>query len=225
MIHGHGESPDTTIKAEEAELGSQYDDKDNLWVKVTLKRAKIDKGTWHMEVPDVYEIEIPLSDPDRQEEISPSWLPLWRIPGEIEKQEGAIEGCYEQYAATAAYQMIGGDFATLGSDPLSGFSPRLGEMRKHLAKLRTEPYRRLSAGFSCLCFAWLGVPMAIWLRNRDLLTSFFLCFAPILIVYYPLWAFGIVEAKNGVVPPIAVWNGNVILIACGGWVLKRVLRY
>jgi lipopolysaccharide export system permease protein len=225
-IHGRGTAPDTTIEAMEAELHSQYDDKDNLLMKITLRKGRIEvEGVLSFEFSDVEEREIPLGESDRVEEISPSWLPLRRIPGEIEKQEAAIENQYEQYAAMAGYQMVCGDFAPLGGDPLGVYSSRLGEMHKHLSKLRTEPCRRWSAGFSCLCFAWIGVPMAIWLRNRDLLTSFFLCFAPILIGYYPLWAFAIVQAKNGAVPPIAVWLGNVVLVAWGAWVLRKVLRY
>jgi len=225
-IHGHGNSPDTTITAMEAELRSQFDDKDNLLMKIMLKRGTIEvEGVFSFEFPDVEEKEIPLSDSSRAEELSPSVLPLYRIPGEVEQQEAAIESHHEQYAALAACQMICGDFGTLAGGSLNDYTARLTEMQHHLYRLHTEPYRRWSAGFSCLCFVWVGVPMAIWLRNRELLTSFFLCFAPILVGYYPLWAFFIVQAKNGAVPPVAVWIGNLTLLAWGAWVLRRVLRY
>ena len=67
--------------------------------------------------------------------------------------------------------------------------------------------------------------MAIRLRNRDFLTSFFLCFLPILIVYYPLLAYGVNGAKSGTIPPDAVWAGNVLLACWGGWLLAGVIRY
>ena len=67
--------------------------------------------------------------------------------------------------------------------------------------------------------------MAICLRNRDFLTSFFLCFLPILIVYYPLMIFGADQAKNGNLPTIFVWAGNVMLMLWGVWLLRRVIRY
>jgi lipopolysaccharide export system permease protein len=92
-------------------------------------------------------------------------------------------------------------------------------------RLRTEPHRRWSAGFSCLCFAWVGVPMAVRLRNRDFLTSFFLCFLPILVVYYPLLMYGIGGAKDGTIPPVAVWTGNLLLVCWGAWLVRRVIRY
>ncbi len=67
--------------------------------------------------------------------------------------------------------------------------------------------------------------MAIRLRHSDALTSFFLCFAPILLVYYPLLLFGTDRAKAGVITPYAVWLANLILVAWGVWLLRRVLRY
>ena len=67
--------------------------------------------------------------------------------------------------------------------------------------------------------------MAIWLRNRDFLTSFFLCFLPILVVYYPLMIYGVDGAKGGTIPPYAVWAGNVILLVWGAYLLRKVLRY
>ena len=63
------------------------------------------------------------------------------------------------------------------------------------------------------------------LRNRDMLTSFFLCFLPILIVYYPLLVFGVDGAKDGRLPPWSVWTGNVLLLLWGFYLLRRVIRY
>jgi lipopolysaccharide export system permease protein len=91
--------------------------------------------------------------------------------------------------------------------------------------LKTEPHRRWAAGLSCLCFVMVGAPLAIRLRNSDFLTSFFLCFLPILIVYYPLLAYGIGRAKSGAVPPQVVWLGNLILVAAGVWMTRRMMRY
>jgi lipopolysaccharide export system permease protein len=71
----------------------------------------------------------------------------------------------------------------------------------------------------------VGVPMAIALRNRDFLTSFFVCFLPILIVYYPLMICGADATKNGYVPTIFVWAGNGMLFLWGLLMLRRVLRY
>jgi lipopolysaccharide export system permease protein len=67
--------------------------------------------------------------------------------------------------------------------------------------------------------------MAIRLKNRDFLTSFFLCFVPIMLVYYPLMIYSADAAKHGSLPPCSVWIGNVMLFAWGGWLLRKVIRY
>jgi lipopolysaccharide export system permease protein len=94
-----------------------------------------------------------------------------------------------------------------------------------LQRLYTEPWRRWANGFSCLCFVLIGAPMAIRLRHAEFLASFFACFLPILLVYYPLLAVSVGQAKDGSVPPPAVWIGNLVLAGWGVWLLRRVVRY
>jgi lipopolysaccharide export system permease protein len=67
--------------------------------------------------------------------------------------------------------------------------------------------------------------MGIWFRNRDFLSSFFLCFLPILIVYYPLLMFTVDAAKGGSVPASLAWLGNLCLLAWGAVFLRKVVRY
>ena len=93
-----------------------------------------------------------------------------------------------------------------------------------LNRIVMEPWRRWANGFSCLCFVLVGAPMAIRMRNADFLTSFFLCFLPILIVYYPVFILGVDQAKAGKVPPIAVWAGNLLMLLWGWWLMRRVVR-
>jgi len=93
-----------------------------------------------------------------------------------------------------------------------------------LNRIVMEPWRRWANGFSCLCFVLVGAPMAIRMRNADFLTSFFLCFLPILIVYYPVFILGVDQAKAGKVPPIAVWAGNLLMVLWGWWLMRRVVR-
>lgn len=87
-----------------------------------------------------------------------------------------------------------------------------------------EPWHRWANGFSCLCFVLVGAPMAIRLRNADFLTSFFLCFLPILIVYYPVFMLGVDLAKKGSVPAVVVWAGNLLVALWGAWLLRGVVR-
>ena len=102
---------------------------------------------------------------------------------------------------------------------------RLQSSRGRLFRLYAEPWRRWANGFSCFFFVWVGAPLAIRWRNSDLFTTFFACFGPVLLVYYPLMAYGVDRAKAGALPPYSVWLGNIILLAFGFWLLRRVQRY
>jgi lipopolysaccharide export system permease protein len=67
--------------------------------------------------------------------------------------------------------------------------------------------------------------MAIRLKHAEFLAIFFVCFLPILLVYYPMLAVSVDQAKDGAFPPPAVWLGNVVLALWGVWLLRRVIRY
>ena len=121
--------------------------------------------------------------------------------------------------------MLTGDFDGLAGGDWQNDTKDLQHQKFRLYRMQTEPPRRWANGFSCLCFALVGTAMAIRRRNADALTSFFLCFVPILMVYYPLLAFGVDRAKAGAITPYAVWLANVILVVWGLWLLRRVMRY
>ncbi len=224
-LPAHGNSPEMTITAEEAELHS-----DNAAgvLKVVLRNGTLDiDGKITIDFPGVFEREVPLRDASRAKNAVglPSWLSLAVIPGETTRQRDRIERHDQELAAMAAYQMLCGDFDELTSTKWKVRSESRVNLKNRLYRLVLEPHRRWSAGFSCLCFAWVGAPMAIRLRKSDFLTVFFLCFLPILVVYYPLLIYGIEGSKNGTIPPQAVWTGNILLLCWGTWLLRRVIRY
>ncbi len=71
----------------------------------------------------------------------------------------------------------------------------------------------------------IGAPVAIWRKQSEFIASFFVCFLPILVAYYPLLAVSVKQAKDGSVPPPTVWIGNIVLALAGVWMLRRVKRY
>ncbi len=224
-LQARGNSPAVTVRAEEAELRC---DRDQGLLRILLRNGTIDvEGNVSVRFPDEYEQVVPLRQASRSRNLTPtpSWMPLRQIPEEVVRQEKKIAELEEEMAAKAAYQMLRGDFAGLTGAEWETQARNLEVQRGQRSRLLTEPHRRWSAGFSCLCFVWVGVPMAIWLRNGDILTSFFVCFLPILIVYYPLLIYGVDGAKSGTLPHYAVWAGNLILMLWGGFLLRKVLRY
>jgi lipopolysaccharide export system permease protein len=223
-LPARGSTPRITVTAEEAELHSDHAEG---VLKIVCRNAVLDvdgKVTYH---DPEYEQLIPLRDASQEESLAshPSNLALGVIPEELVTQKALIERYEQEMAAQAAYQMVCGELDALTSPEWEKRERNRQYAWGRLYRLKTEPHRRWSAGFSCLCFAWVGVPMAIRLRNRDFLTSFFLCFLPILIVYYPLLAAAVDGAKSGTLPPCGVWAGNILLIGWGAWLLRRVIRY
>ncbi len=226
-IQARGDSPTITVRAEEAELNA---DRQAQALKIRLLNGTIDvdvAGVATFDFQGVEEYEIPLGDATRAKNVAavPSCMSLRVIPEKTAAQRRTIQRLRQDHAARAAYEMLTGDFDALTSQEWNARAEDLRYAEGHLHRLLTEPHRRWSAGFSCLCFAWIGAPMAMRLRNRDFLTSFFLCFLPILVVYYPLLAYGVDGAKSGSIPPYAVWAGNILLIAWGAWLLRKVIRY
>lgn len=217
------DTPAYTVTAAEAELRA---DPAHDTLTVYFHDADIEIAGSHTHIPS-FEYDLPLSEATRKgrNEGSPSDLPLHALPGEIEAQKAANARIERELAARAGFQMITGEFGLLGQPSWQPLHDQLEKGRERLARLQMESPRRWANGFSCLCFVIVGAPLAVLLRNRDFLTSFFLCFGPILLVYYPLLMLSVVRAKSGDIPSFSVWLGNVILLACGAWLLRRVLRH
>lgn len=225
-LKAHGEEPTVTVTASEATLAKEVDKGEEV-LKISFFHGRVDaagEGSYQFEE---FPLRISLQEASQTGDLGslPSHLPLRVIPDEIVLQKDRIRQHERNLAARAACQLLRGDFDALVSNEWQTRAGSLQEDYERLHRLYAEPHRRWSAGFSCLCFAWVGAPMAIRLRNRDMLTSFFLCFLPILVVYYPLLVFGVDGAKDGRLPPWSVWTGNVLLAAWGYYLLRKVMRY
>jgi len=224
-LKARGSAPAMTFTAKEAELRS--DRRENL-LEIILRDCTFDApGALTCDIPDEYRQEIPLNDASRSagSTSSPSSLALKVIREQTGRQRGEILEQQRRMAALAAHQLLCGDFPALAGREWQTRHNALAGQSQQLHKLRAEPYRRWAAGFSCFCFLWVGAPMAIRRRTSDFLTSFFLCFLPILIVYYPFLIYTIDASKTGTLPPASVWLGNAVLALWGTWLLRRVLRY
>jgi lipopolysaccharide export system permease protein len=156
---------------------------------------------------------------------APSHLALREIPDSVTHQRELIEQLGERMVAQAGLQLMVGDLDRVSTVVWREDAKNLQFQKYQLYRMLTEPPRRWANGFSCLCFALVGTAMAIRMRNSDVLTSFALCFFPILLVYYPLLAFGLDRAKAGEIHPYAVWLANSILVVWGLYLLRRVMRY
>jgi lipopolysaccharide export system permease protein len=220
-IQGDDRSKTLTLSARWGELRFNPE-KETLKVRLVDAVWNIGEsaaGSW-----DDKEYEIPLDQAARRGRSvgKPSEIAMRQIGQEVQLQRESIRRSEEMLGARAILSLTCGRYDWLGSPAVHETSSNLHIGRERLARLHTEPWRRWASGFSCFCFVWLGVPLAIWCRTADYWSSFGVAFLPILLIYYPLFALGLEQAKDGGWPPHSVWLGNLALLAVGGWYLHKV---
>lgn len=222
FLSGESGTP-ATVSAEEAMLKANPDAGSLV---VTFRNGTLHMGDYTASFPDTIERQVPLDAVSRKETIStsPSEIPMAQF-ATAKKEQIALISKVEQIAAgKVALGLVTGRI----EHSLPFFTRYEHELLRHernrLIRVEMEPWRRWANGFSCVCFVLVGAPMAIRMRNADFLTSFFMCFLPILLVYYPVFILGVDQAKRGDVPPVAVWFGNVLIVLWGWWLLRRVIR-
>lgn len=184
-------------------------------------------NNWQADLPGKFEQTIPIGqfmNFDRSSK-SPSDHALHEIGPAKEYQRVRIEQFQEEFAAVTSYALLSGNFENLTARQTGRNKHRVADAERRLNRFNLEPYRRWSTGFSCLCFALIGAPMAIRRRHGEFWGSFFACFLPILLIYYPMLMWSVGEAKSGDIPPVVVWIGNVVLALWGAWLIRRVVRF
>jgi lipopolysaccharide export system permease protein len=216
-----------TITAESAQITVDFTEK-VLNVTFVGMKAESNKGDFIIFPSRTFPISlsefVPTGDSSRAAEMS-----LYKISEEKKKVAEQME---QQRRSIAAHRTFA---AVMGSvndwtkpeimDPQTGAKVEISRLKKHYDRLSVEPPRRWATGFMCFFFVWLGAPLAIWMRKSDFFSSFFACFVPILILYFPLLMFGLSQAKNGTLPPMCVWIANVSIGLVGLWFLRQIHRY
>lgn len=185
------------------------------------------QGAVNYSDPGKFQYEISVDDitGSAQKNRSPSNYALSEVGPAIVEQKQAVARIEQANVAQAAFGMLTGDFESLSNASWKANEREIENAKTRLYRLYTEPWRRWANGFSCLCFVLVGVPVAVWMRYSDFIASFFICFLPILIAYYPLLAVSVDQAKDGAFPPQTVWIGNIVLALAGIWLLRRVNRH
>ncbi len=142
------------------------------------------------------------------------WLSSAAIPIHVER-------------LTSDMERLSADIESFAEDDpeRAKLADRLKWTKWKIDRLRTELQRRWANGFSCLCFAFIGAPVAMRWRFDSFLAGFFVCFLPILVVYYPLLMFQEDLTTSGTLPPVAFWMANLALVIPGFLLLRGVIRY
>lgn len=125
----------------------------------------------------------------------------------------------EQWKADEQWEMMRtiwglttGQFAELISPETQTASILRTIQEEDYRRLRTEWHQRYATASSCFFFALLGSPIALLMARKEFLTTFFVCFAPILVIYYPLAMMAQNFSKTGRLDPSwAVWIANSVM--------------
>jgi lipopolysaccharide export system permease protein len=223
VVAASGNHPALTIRAKEAEIWSDTKERK---LHVRFHDFEV-SGPITVSNPDTYEQEISLDELTGMsaETRSPSTYALGEIGGAIRQSAEKIEQINQGMTAQASFALVTGEFFSLAQQNWKWHEKMLDAAKQRLNRLQLEPWRRWANGFSCLGFVVIGIPVALWLRFSEFLATFFICFVPILVLYYPLLIVSVSQAKDGVFPAPTVWIGNIVLGFAGIALLRHVNRH
>jgi lipopolysaccharide export system permease protein len=223
-INAPGTNQKITIRAKMAKLETDHQAK-TLKIKCWDSQIQYSgQGGLGISKRGMIEQIVPMIDPGR-DEFHRDWVAMHEIPDKLAQLGKLVLTTEQQRAALLADNPA----STLPEDEkqqkLAQYDGMLKDEWWKIYRLRTEPYRRLSNGFTCLCFVLIGAPVAMLWRHADVLTNFFVCFLPILAIYYPLLMIGEDLTTSRGLTPILFWMGNVMLIVPGIFLLKWVVKH
>lgn len=219
-----GEAEAVTVSADAAQF---HADIAGSQLILQMENAVIETLDGEVLYPGISEHVIPLEQllGSKNRTRSPSNYALAEIGPAKQQELDKMSRVRQEISSRAAFAMLTGDFQELSDDAWYPQQRALQHAENRLNRFHTEPYRRWSNGFSCLAFAAVGIPVAVMLRKGEMLASFFACFLPILIVYYPMFMGTLICAKKGTLPPQTVWLGNLVLLGCGLYLTRREVRH
>ncbi len=209
-------SPKMTIFAEEARFRT---DTANRVLHIECYRGKVDaegRAGMSFSFPGLWQHSLPLPplDPHRYDRFWVASRDVGDLVAELQSTLRQLQGYRDSEKA-------------LGIPESEADTKKIIGCLSDIRRLKAEPYRRWANGFTCLCFALIGTPVAMLWRHADVLTNFFVCFLPILAIYYPLLMLSNALATSplGHMPPISFWTANVVLATPAIALLRWVVRH
>lgn len=153
----------------------------------------------------------------------------------VETGEGEMDVSFERVTLSISLDEITGlgastrkrkdmqawELAYVGSRDL----PRGQGYRVTSASAMEELARRTALAASAFFFALVGVPLGVISARGGKVGAFLAAIAPVLLVYFPLVIGGSNMARAGKLPAYpALWVGNLVLLAFGLILMRRVVR-
>ncbi len=223
IMYGQGAARTQTITAEKARISLNAV---NESLTIELVKYESDSGSefYFNGGKDPSSIELPLSKAAKKSssDKSASFVSLRDMSSRRNQLDSETDQRRLQLLTRSSLALVSGRLTMLHDIPSHNHRIFIQQSGQNMNRLLSEPWRRWAQGFSCFCFVWLGVPLAILWRSADYMATFGICFLPILLLYYPLFIVGVDHSKSGDWHPSAPWLANVVLLIVGAWMLRRV---
>lgn len=208
------------VQAEEATLKF---DLDNQQVLLHMYNG-------HIDIPGQRQVTFAEEDqafplPFDTKKTKPRNQSIGQIRKRLQSLHNSLEGVRQVRDLETALALARGDFDRLLQPELNQYERISNVHRSEFAKMKTEIHSRFALSTSCFFFVLVGAPFSIIQAKRQFLTSFFLCFLPILLIYYPITLLTLNLSKSGSIDPFYLWLGNVVLLSVGFYLLRKVMRH
>ncbi len=197
--------PPAVLRADEAEV---FTDLKAGSLTIICRKPVAEVGDARITLPDTFTQSIPLETP--QPTLHRQWLSMAEIPAAVAQLTDEMKQLQLYLSSAGA-----------SKDQRATWQTQIQQLQTHIRQLQTEPYLRWANGFSCLCFVLLGSPVSMYRRSENFLMNFFVCFLPILIVYYPVLMVVKELTTSGAIPPAGYWAANLSIAIPGAFLLYR----
>jgi lipopolysaccharide export system permease protein len=210
-----------TVQAEEAAIS--FDLRKQV-VLMEFKAARVRTKDNQTVFMSRYQLAVRMID--TADQARPRGMRISQIRQELEQIKRRRREMERDQALRSAFALTLGRFDSLAPDQQANTELKLRMDRERFNKLNTEVHSRIALAFGCLFFAFVGSPFAIVQAKRQFLTNFFLCFAPIIAVYYPTVLLSMNLAKYDFIDPAwGMWGGNLLLALWGSREMYKVLQH
>jgi lipopolysaccharide export system permease protein len=203
--------PRVTLTAAEAELRIDWPAR-KIWIIYTDSEVDFEGLRYRSPKTEKYALTAPEPAPRKEHRDYVAMRDIPDLLAGLEAKRRLLEELREAKKA-------------LGEPESTQEAKDIQDIHEKIFDLRTEPYRRWANGFSCLFFALIGTPVAMLRRHADVLTNFFSCFLPILVVYYPLLTLSNTLTTSGLLWPICFWMANAVLVIPAVLLLRQIVRH
>ena len=157
---------------------------------------------------------------------APRNISIQNIRRELEEIQAESSRLRQRQVIATAFSLSTGEFGELRPDGAQAIERKLNGNIERGQKLNTEIHSRIALACSCFCFALVGSPFAIQQGKRQFLTSFALCFLPILLLYYPSVLLTMNLSREGLLNPVwGMWVGNAGMMVASGYLLRAIWRH